>query len=59
MTMRVPLQVPANNPQIVEMDSAIIPGFISYGIHANHMASGVFRRIISHANNPGHDQIQR
>lgn len=33
----------ANQTQVVEMNSAIIPGYAHYGIHANHMASESFR----------------
>lgn len=27
------------NLKVVETDSAILPGYASYGIHGNHMAS--------------------
>ena len=39
------------------MQSAILPGYPAYGIHANHMVShtliGAIRALIS----PGHDQV--
>ena len=39
----------AHHCQVVEMDSAIIPGYASYSIHANHMASESFRRVYTQA----------
>ena len=41
--------------QVVEMDSAIIPGYASYGIHANHMASDTFCRVYNQADVSGYD----
>lgn len=42
MTMTVVFQTRANHPQVVEMDSAIISEYASYGIHANHMVTKCF-----------------
>ena len=41
------------------MESAILPGYASYGIHANHMVSDTFFGVGPTADRSGHDQIQQ
>ena len=48
----------ANHSQVVETNSAIIPGYASYGIHANHMASEIFCNIHTQTDSSGYDQVQ-
>ena len=41
------------------MNSAILPGYASYGLHANHMVSDTFLGVWPAADRSGHDQIRR
>ena len=45
--------------QVVDMQSAIIPGYPAYGIHANHTVSDTFLRAWPSADSPGHDHIRQ
>ena len=45
--------------QVVTKESAILPGYASYGIHANHMVSDALLGAWPSADGSGHDQIRQ